>query len=409
MSINKTDNNTEEINYESLYKKLKEECEENKEVNDELFKEYESTIQLLTDSVEKYNTEKNDFIHKISKFENDIKILIQEKENLIRKNKDKIIDIQCLNEQNEKLNKLMEKYKEEKTVLSSRIVSLENDVEHFGSKIREYEDFIEELKNKLEIALEENITMQHEFGNYKLNSIEQLSRKEEEIKQLREDINCKDIKIKKLSQNSREKFNIQKMQQKLIKEKKLFPHNRRYTVFDNNSNKLNIIQDIYKSPKYIDSDYNKNKNYYKSPKDNYHYSNCTTPRDTKCNDVVAFSNFLNTEKKNTQRKNEMNGLNTINSINNIILNENNNNDNNNKSNLNKKFEDLIICYELKLDLIGIKKCDEFNLYKNNNERNIEFEKELKNIMIRIQRRKNDLINLKKYINQKLAKLDIKIK
>ena len=408
MSIINTENNTEEINYESLYKKLKEECEENKQVNDEIFKEYESTIQLLTDSANKYESEKKDFINKITKFENDIKILIQEKENLIRKNKDKIIDIQCLNEQNEKLNKLMEKYKEERTVLSSRIVSLENDVEHFGNKIREYEDFIEELKNKLEIALEENITMQHEFGNYKLNSIEQMARKEEEIKQLREDINCKDVKIKKLSQNSKEKFDIQKMQQKLIKEKKLFQYNRRrYTVFDNSNNKLNITQDIFNSQKYIDSDYNKNKNYYKSPKGDYHFSNCTTPRDTKFNNVTSFSNYLNTDKKIKKRKNEMNGLNTINSINNInniIVKENNN-----KSNLNKKFEDLIISYELKLNLIGIKKCDEFNLYKNNNERNIEFEKELKNIMIRIQRRKNDLINLKKYINQKLAKLDIKIK
>ena len=408
MSIINTENNTEEINYESLYKKLKEECEENKEVNDEIFKEYESTIQLLTDSANKYESEKKDFINKITKFENDIKILIQEKENLIRKNKDKIIDIQCLNEQNEKLNKLMEKYKEERTVLSSRIVSLENDVEHFGNKIREYEDFIEELKNKLEIALEENITMQHEFGNYKLNSIEQMARKEEEIKQLREDINCKDLKIKKLSQNSKEKFDIQKMQQKLIKEKKLFQYNRRrYTVFDNSNNKLNITQDIFNSQKYIDSDYNKNKNYYKSPKDDYHFSNCTTPRDTKFNNVTSFSNYLNTDKKIKKRKNEMNGLNTINSINNInnkIVKENNN-----KSNLNKKFEELIICYELKMNLIGIKKCDEFNLYKNTNERNIEFEKELKNIMIRIQRRKNDLINLKKYINQKLAKLDIKIK
>jgi len=315
MSIINTENNTEEINYESLYKKLKEECEENKEVNDEIFKEYESTIQILTDSANKYESEKKDFINKITKFENDIKILIQEKENLIRKNKDKIIDIQCLNEQNEKLNKLMEKYKEERTVLSSRIVSLENDVEHFGNKIREYEDFIEELKNKLEIALEENITMQHEFGNYKLNSIEQLARKEEEIKQLREDINCKDIKIKKLSQNSKEKFDIQKMQQKLIKEKKLFQYNRRrYTVFDNSNNKLNITQDIFNSQKYIDSDYNKNKNYYKSPKDDYHYSNCTTPRDTKFNNVTSFSNYLNTEKKIKKRKNEMNGLNTINSV-----------------------------------------------------------------------------------------------
>ena len=38
-------------NYESLYNNLKEEYEQSKKDNDELFKEYESTIQLLTDSV----------------------------------------------------------------------------------------------------------------------------------------------------------------------------------------------------------------------------------------------------------------------------------------------------------------------------------------------------------------------
>ena len=83
----------------------------------------------------------------------------QEKENLIRKNKDKIIDIQCLNEQNEKLNKLLEKYKEEKSIFTNKLVSLENDIVHYQNKIRECEDFIEELKYQLENALEENITI----------------------------------------------------------------------------------------------------------------------------------------------------------------------------------------------------------------------------------------------------------
>ena len=101
------------------------------------------------------------------------------------------------------MNKLLEKYKEEKTLNSNRIVTLENDVDHYESKIRECEDFIEDLKSKLEIALEENITMQNEYGNYKLKAIEQLSRKEEEIKQLRDDNNSKDIRIKKLSRNSK--------------------------------------------------------------------------------------------------------------------------------------------------------------------------------------------------------------
>ena len=45
-------------NYESLYNNLKAEYDQSKKDNDELFKEYESTIQLLTDSVESFKKEK---------------------------------------------------------------------------------------------------------------------------------------------------------------------------------------------------------------------------------------------------------------------------------------------------------------------------------------------------------------
>ena len=42
--------NLDKTNYEDLYKSLKEEFNQSKEENDELCKEYESTIQLLTES-----------------------------------------------------------------------------------------------------------------------------------------------------------------------------------------------------------------------------------------------------------------------------------------------------------------------------------------------------------------------
>ena len=389
--------NQENPDYETLYKSLKEEYEQNKEYNDEICKEYESTIQLLTDSVNKFEKEKKEYDNKIIKYESDVKTFLQEKENLIRKNKDKLIDIQCLTEQNEKMNKLLEKYKEEKTLNSNRIVTLENDVDHYESKIRECEDFIEDLKSKLEIALEENITMQNEYGNYKLKAIEQLSRKEEEIKQLRDDNNSKDIRIKKLSRNSKEKFDIQKMQQKLIKEKKIILKKRHFSVIENSYNKLNIQQNLKNifdspSPKYLDlkfSDKKYNGNINLS--NNSFYSSNNTPRDYK----------NNTERKTEKRKEEMNGLNTVTIKENV------------KNNICKKFEELIICNELNEEFIAnknIKNCDRYNLLYNTDYINKnEFEKELKNIMLGIQRRKNELINLKKYINQKLAKLDIKIK
>jgi hypothetical protein len=388
--------NLDKTNYEDLYKSLKEEFNQSKEENDELCKEYESTIQLLTESLENYEKEKKEFQNKISIFENDVKNMKQEKENLIRKNKDKIIDIQCLNEQNEKLNKLLEKYKEEKSIFTNKLVSLENDIVHYQNKIRECEDFIEELKYQLENALEENITMQSEFGNYKLNSIEQLSRKEEEIKQLRDDINSKEIKIKKLSQNPKDIFDIQKVQQRLIKDKKSAPAKRRYSLFENNNyNKLINFQNkqnVFNSPKLI------GKSLFINNSNQNNYESSTTPRNYKNNNNY-FNCIINSEKKIREAKEKMNGLNTIISTEEINI-----------KNDYKKFEDLVICDEFNINFIS--KNNLKVIYSNNNDNNdrkIEFEKELKNLIIRIHKRKNELIKLKKYLNEKLSKLEFKIK
>ena len=382
--------------YESLYKSLKEEYEQSKEDNDELCKEYESTIQLLTESVQKFEKEKKEYQNKILKFENDVKIMNKEKENLIKKNKDKIIDIQCLNEQNEKLNILIKKYKEEKSIFDTRIVTLENDVDHFQNKIREYEDFIDELKSQLENALEENITLQNEYETYKLNMGEQMLRKEEEIKDIINDNKYKDKVIKKLSQNSQEKIDIKNLQQKLINDKKIIPVKRRFSVLENNFNKINI-------PNFqiLDTNsYNNNRkiNGRMNLKENSFYSGMNTPKDSGVNKCFKCNTLINTEKKIEQRKNEMNGLNTV------ATKQNNDNKNNN---INKKFEQLIICEENNIFIINNNKYNYDDIYNNYNNRKNEFEKELKNMMINIQKRKNILLNLKRQINEKMAKLEFR--
>ena len=147
--------------FESLYNNLKEEYDQSKKDNDEICKEYESTIQLLTDSVESIKKEKKDLQLKLSKIENDQKNFKREKENLIKKNKDKMIDIQCLNEQNDKLNELIKKLKEEKTLFDTKIVTMENDIDHYQNKIREYEDFIDELK----VQIRRRTRREHNFAN----------------------------------------------------------------------------------------------------------------------------------------------------------------------------------------------------------------------------------------------------
>ena len=382
--------------YESLYKSLKEEYEQSKEDNDDICKEYESTIQLLTESVQKFEKEKKEYQNKILKFENDVKIMNKEKENLIKKNKDKIIDIQCLNEQNEKLNILIKKYKEEKSIFDTRIVTLENDVDHFQNKIREYEDFIDELKSQLENALEENITLQNEYETYKLNMGEQMLRKEEEIKDIINDNKYKDKVIKKLSQNSQEKIDIKNLQQKLINDKKIIPVKRRFSVLENNFNKINI-------PNFQILDTNSYNNNRKingriNLKENSFYSGMNTPKDSDVNKYFKCNTLINTEKKIEKRKNEMNGLNTV------ATKQNNDNKNNN---INKKFEQLIICEENNIFIINNNKYNYDDIYNNYNNRKNEFEKELKNMMINIQKRKNTLLNLKRQINEKMAKLEFR--
>ena len=57
----------ENKDFESLYNELKEEYEQSKKDNDEICKEYESTIQLLTESVEAFKKEKKDLQTKLSK------------------------------------------------------------------------------------------------------------------------------------------------------------------------------------------------------------------------------------------------------------------------------------------------------------------------------------------------------
>ena len=382
--------------YESLYKSLKEEYEQSKEDNDELCKEYESTIQLLTESVQKFEKEKKEYQNKILKFENDVKIMNKEKENLIKKNKDKIIDIQCLNEQNENINILIKKYKEEKSIFDTRIVTLENDVDHFQNKIREYEDFIDELKSQLENALEENITLQNEYETYKINMGEQMLRKEEEIKDIINDNKYKDKVIKKLSQNSQEKIDIKNLQQKLINDKKIIPVKRRFSVLENNFNKINI-------PNFQILDTNSYNNNRKingriNLKENSFYSGMNTPKDSDVNKYFKCNTLINTEKKIEKRKNEMNGLNTV------ATKQNNDNKNNN---INKKFEQLIICEENNIFIINNNKYNYDDIYNNYNNRKNEFEKELKNMMINIQKRKNTLLNLKRQINEKMAKLEFR--
>ena len=184
-------------NYEQLYLKLKEEYELMEKENNEIFKEYESTIQMLTDSIKELQNQRSSMTKKLSQVE-------KERENLQNKNRDKLIDIEELNKENEKLTKEIKFIQEDKRLRDSKIIALENDTDHFQKLIRQNEAVIDELSLKLEEALEDNVTIQTEFEIYKEIIAEKLLRKDQELKEIKNDMFSKNLMINKLKKKKDE-------------------------------------------------------------------------------------------------------------------------------------------------------------------------------------------------------------
>jgi hypothetical protein len=175
MSSNKLENSQD---FQKLYNSLKDEYNQALLDNDEICKEYESTIELLKETLTKSNAEK---------------------EKLQVKNKEKLLDIQDLTKLNDKLKEDIKKIKDEKKLKETKIVFLENDNEHYQSKIRQYEAIIDDLNSQLESTLEENITLQTEFEIYKQTTNEELMRKDEELQDCKSDIINKEKIIQHLN------------------------------------------------------------------------------------------------------------------------------------------------------------------------------------------------------------------
>lgn len=155
-------------NYEKLYNDLKAEYDQSLKDNDELYKEYESTIQMLIESFNIFQKEKESLKKRIIQLE-------KEKESLRNRNKDKIIDILNLSKLNDRLKEEdIPKTLNEKDLTKTKIITLENENDHYQNLLRQNED----LNNQLEMALEENIIIQTEFEIYKLQNEEKLIRKE---------------------------------------------------------------------------------------------------------------------------------------------------------------------------------------------------------------------------------------
>ena len=421
-------------NFEELYNKLKEEFDLSKKDNDEICKEYESTIEMLTDSVESFKKEKASLEQKLSKYEQDFKSIKKEKESLASKNKDKITDIQNLNKQNDRLTNEVKRLKEEKTLFDSKIVSLENDNEHCQNKIREYEALAEDLEKQLESALEENITLQTEFETYKQTTGEQLIRKEDEIRDIKNDLLNKDKFIKRFK--AREKFgNIMERIHKDIVDNKT-KEKRRFTVFQGLTKEENDLMKLQKNN-------NKGNLFYNSSSENIKNNNSSNNNkinsvqtDNKSRNSMFMSGFGSLSRLNN-KKEELN-KNINKNSNNLQKKENNYNNNKilqknfftDKKQMSQQIDEISESSD-KEEIKENKTIKKINLeiskesqveYKNNNVNKNNKENELiklsdktkieKGIIIddlqkmldRIRKRKEKLVNTKKTNKQRIKNL-----
>ena len=421
-------------NFEELYTKLKEEFELSKKDNDEICKEYESTIEMLTESVESFKKEKISLEQKLSKYEIDFKNIKKEKESLSSKNKDKISDIQNLTKQNDRLTNEVKRLKEEKALFDSKIVSLENDNEHCQNKIREYEALAEDLEKQLESALEENITLQTEFETYKQTTGEQLIRKEDEIRDIKNDLLNKDKFIKRFK--AREKFgNIMERIHKDIVDNKT-KEKRRFTVFQGLTKEENDLMKLQKNN-------NKGNLFYNSSSENIKNNNSSNNNkinsvqtDNKSRNSMFMSGFGSLSRLNN-KKEELN-KNINKNSNNFQKKENNYNNNKilqknfftDKKQMSQQIDEISESSD-KEEIKENKTIKKINLeiskesqveYKNNNVNKNNKENELiklsdktkieKGIIIddlqkmldRIRKRKEKLVNTKKTNKQRIKNL-----
>ena len=434
-------------NYEKLYNDLKVEFDQAQKDNDEICKEYESTIQMLTESVNNYQKEKDSFQSRISQLEKDIKKYEKEKETLANRNKDKIIDIQNLNKMNEKLKDDMKKISDEKHLIKSKIIALENDNDHYMSKLRQNDALIEDLTNQLESALEENITLQTEFELYKQQNEEALIRKDQEIKDFQNDISNKEKIIKRLNDK---RASIRELKQKFLLPKDMIEQYQRKLT---NSIPLEELQKNFekdkekdKSNQYIKSTSNIGEGKLVTPVSNtstkyppkffeiYRKSirddNIIQKKDTikqhlelkkkasnniNDNKIIVKKNSKNTsdndedkEKDNVFSKVSTLKEDTIVDLKDVIEDKNNKEeieDDDSSVSDKKCFEDLVICDEKDFNIIPIKKLMNQNKKTNNK----KLEEYLKSLLLITQKRKEALINHQKANNKKLEKIGFKLR
>jgi len=441
--------------YEKLYNDLKQEHEQSVLDNDEICKEYESTIKMLTDSIESFKKEKTNLENKLSQLEKEQKKSEKEKESLLSKNKDKISDIQNLNKQIDKLKTELKKIKEDKNIVKDKIIALETDNDHYQNKLRQDEALIEDLNSQLESALEENITLQTEFELYKQHNEEALIRKDQEIKDFQNDIVNKEKIIQRL--NDKRANNIKELKQKLLMPQEILKQYQRKltnTMYKENKEKIKLNEGLKNDkisstiildkvvtpltetnpqypPKFMEiyrksiredeldnidnqSDKNKFNNNITATNQDTIKNSQSLLKDANVNDSFLLKkhssdNIINDNNNPLLKTKTLKEDSIVNGdLEGMDMDEKNNKEENEEEDSTasdkKCFEDLVICDEKDFHIIPIKKL----MNENKKNRDKKLADNLRNMLVRIQKRKDVLIKNQKNNNLKLAKLGYKL-
>ena len=213
---------------EKDYDKLLTEFNDYKTESEEIMKEYESTIKVLNLNIETLKGQNSSLISEIDTIKADNKSLAKEVEGYKNKNTEKMKDIELLNQQYDKLNKKYQEVIIEKEAINSKVVSLENDNDLYIKKIRQLESTNNDLTVKYESALEDLITNQTEFTNYKEKSEEMIQRLKQDVNDTKDNVDVikreyerrSSVNSEKMMNEVKKNMNVEELIEKMKKRKK---------------------------------------------------------------------------------------------------------------------------------------------------------------------------------------------
>lgn len=167
------------------YKKLKEDFDEQNTIYEEYIASLESSKKELETKLTQSTKDSDNYKKEASKL----------RTALADRNKDNDYLEKELEREQEKCKSIQDKL----TKTESKKVDIELENTDLNNKIRELECWGDELKQKLEAALEENIILHTEYEDFKQECDEKIQRIQEELEDNKNEVLCKEKMIEKLT------------------------------------------------------------------------------------------------------------------------------------------------------------------------------------------------------------------